>query len=157
MFCQFLLFSKVKKNSLTLSSIMFHQNWLHIVPCAKYNRILLFIHSKCNSLLLLTPVSQSIPLPPPPPQQAQVCSPSPWISFLWKCSFMPYSRFQVCDIMWYVSFSFWLTVLVWKSLVPSMLLQMTLFCSFYGWVVVYCVYIPHLLNPFTCLNPFTFR
>ena len=28
---------------------------------------LLFIHSKCNSLYLLTPKSQSIPLPPPHP------------------------------------------------------------------------------------------
>jgi len=40
--------------------------------------------------------------------------------------------------------------LVWESLVPSMLLQMALFYSFYGWVVFHCVYISHLLNPFTC-------
>ena len=34
-----------------------------------------------------------------------------------------------------------------------MLLQMALFCSFYVWVVLHCVYvphIPHLLNPFIC-------
>ena len=37
--------------------------------------------------------------------------------------------------------------LVWESLVPSMLLQMALFCSFYGWVVFHCVYVSHL-NPF---------
>jgi len=32
----------------------------------------------------------------------------------------------------------------WESLVPSMLLQMALFCSFYGWIVLHCVYIHHI-------------
>ena len=45
--------------------------------------------------------------------------------------------------------------LVWESLVPSLLLQMTLFCSFYGLVVFHCVYIPQFLNPFICW--WTFR
>lgn len=36
--------------------------------------------------------------------------------------------------------------LVWES----MLLWMALFCSFYGWVVFYWVYVPHLLNPIVC-------
>ena len=40
-----------------------------------------------------------------------------------------YIRFQICDIIWYLSFSD-LLQLVWESLVPSMLLQMTLFCRF---------------------------
>ena len=31
----------------------------------------------------------------------------------------------------------------WESLVPSMLLQMTLFCSSCGWIVFHCVYVPH--------------
>ena len=39
----------------------------------------LLIHSKCISLHLLTPNSQSIPLPPP--WQPQVCSPCPWVCF----------------------------------------------------------------------------
>ena len=34
--------------------------------------------------------------------------------------------------------------LVWESLVPSMLLQMAIFCSFYVWVVFHCVYIHHI-------------
>ena len=33
----------------------------------QYSRTSLLIHSKCNSLRLLTPNSPSIPLPPPPP------------------------------------------------------------------------------------------
>ena len=32
---------------------------------------------------------------------------------------------------------------------------MALFCVFYGWVVFHRIYIPHLLNPFTCW--WTFR
>ena len=34
--------------------------------------------------------------------------------------------------------------LVWESLVLSMLLQMELFCHFYGWVVFHCIHVPHL-------------
>ena len=31
-----------------------------------------------------------------------------------------------------------------------MLLQMALFHSFYGWVVLHCIYVPHLFDPFIC-------
>ena len=37
--------------------------------------------------------------------------------------------------------------LVWLSLGPSMLLQMALFHSLYGWVIFHCIYV-HLLYPF---------
>ena len=47
-------------------SIVVYPRKLDIVPWL-YSRTLLFIHSKCNSLHLPTPNSQSIPLPPPPP------------------------------------------------------------------------------------------
>ena len=36
-----------------------------------------------------------------------------------------------------------------------MLLQMSLFCSFYGWVIFHYVYVSHLLNPVICR--WTFR
>ena len=48
-----------------------------------------------------------------------------------------------------------LTDLVWSSLGPSMLLQMTLFHSLYGWVIVHCIHVPRLLHPF--LHQWTFR
>ena len=48
-----------------LSSVMSYPRILAIVPCAIYSRISLLIHSKGNSLHLLTPSSQSIPLPYP--------------------------------------------------------------------------------------------
>ena len=125
-----------------------------------HSRISLLIHSKCNSLHLLTPDSQSIPLPLPPPWQPQVCSPSPWVSFLWKGSFVPYIRFR-----YVISYGICLSLsnllhLVWDFLVSSRLLKMTLLCSFYGWVVFYIyiytyIYMTHPLNPFFC--QWTFR
>ena len=38
---------------------------------------------------------------------------------------------------------------VWQSLGPSMLLEMALFHSFYGWEIFYCIYIAHLYR-FIC-------
>ena len=58
-----------------------------------HSRIPLLIHPKGNILHLFTPSSQSLPHPPLPPWQPQVYSPSPWLSFLWKGSFVPYVRF----------------------------------------------------------------
>ena len=38
--------------------------------------------------------------------------------------------------------------LIQQFLGPSMLLQMALFHSFYGWVIFHCIYVPHLHYPF---------
>ena len=87
-FCQF---STVQQSDpalfLTLSSIVLHLKWLDGFPVL-FSRILLLVHSRCNSLHLLTPESQSLPVPRPPPWQPQIYSPSPWFSFLWKCAFV---------------------------------------------------------------------
>jgi len=79
--CQFLLYSKVTQSYVYLY-IFFScylpscsTPWDRILSSLLYSRTSLLIHSKCNSLYLLTPASQSIPLFPPPPQQPQVCSP----------------------------------------------------------------------------------
>ena len=40
-----------------------------------------------------------------------------------------------------------------QSLGPSVLLQITLFHSF-NWLILHCIYVPHLLYPFLCLWPF---
>ena len=60
-----------------------------------HSRISLLIHSKCSSLHLVTPSTQSIPIPPHPPRQPQVYFPSPGFSFLWKSSFVLCIRFQI--------------------------------------------------------------
>ena len=70
---------------LKLSSIMSPHKWLAIVPCAIQQNLIWLIHSKCNCLRLLTPNSQSIPLPPSPPRQPQVYFPSPWVCFFFSC------------------------------------------------------------------------
>ena len=136
---------------LTLSSIKFHHKWLDIILCATEQNLIAY-RSKCNSLYLLAPNSQSIPLLPPPPWQPQFCSPCPWVCIFsvdrYICAIYhsPYTR----DIIWYLSFSFRLTSLIWESLVLSILLQWHDFVLFYGWVVLHWVYVLHLLNPFIC-------
>ena len=63
---------------LTLScSITSHQTSFPVL----YSKIPLLIHSKGNSLHILTPNSQSLLLHPPLFWQPQVCSPCPWFFF----------------------------------------------------------------------------
>ena len=38
--------------------------------------------------------------------------------------------------------------LVWYFLGPSMLLQMALFNSFYGWVILHCICVSHFMYPY---------
>ena len=58
-----------------------------------YSRTLLFIHSKCNSLHLLTPNSQSVPLPPPLPfgNHKSVLSTTEYYSAIKKSEIMPFA------------------------------------------------------------------
>ena len=109
-----------------------------------HSRISLLIHSKSNSLHLLTPSSQSLPLLPPPPRATT----SLFSMIFFSLERLLYIRYQI----WVISYDICISLFdlfhsVWESLVPSMLLQMAWFCSFYGWVVFHCVYIPHLPNP----------
>ena len=123
-----------------------------------YNRISLLIHFKCNSLYLLTPDSQSIPLfslfPHPGNEK----------SVLQGHEFLFCVKVHLCHILdsrykWYhmhLFFSFWLTslsrrvsnfihvaandiifIFLWLNSIPS------------------CIYTPHLLNPVIC--QWTFR
>ena len=136
-------------------TIMIHHKWLDIFPSATQQDPLL-INSKGNSLHQLTQNSQSFPLPPSSSLLATTCLFPKCVSFfLWKGTFVAYIRFQISDITWYLSFYFWCFSLNMRALVPSMSLQMRLLCSFYGWVVFHCVYIPLLINLFIC--QWTFR
>ena len=155
----FLLYNKVTQSHihiyilfLTFSSIRLHHKWLDIVP----SRISLLIHSKGNSLYLFTPDSQFIPLPPLPPWQPQLCSPCPWVSFLWKGLFVKYIRFQIYVISYMVCVFFWLISLSMRvSNSIHVAANGIYFVLFYGQVVFHCVYIPYLLNPLIC--QWTFR
>ena len=71
MLCQFLLYSKVMQSYIymhSLSYIIFHNNLSQETGYSSLCYTSLLIHSKCNSLHLLTPNSPSILLPPPPPR-----------------------------------------------------------------------------------------
>ena len=61
-------------------SIMFYYKRLDRVPLL-CTRTSLLTHSKCKSVHLLSPNSQSFPHPPPPIWQPQVCSLCLWVCF----------------------------------------------------------------------------
>ena len=94
---------------LALSSIMLHHKWVDIVPSDIY-RISLLIHSKCNSLHLLTPDFQSIPSLSLPPSSASLFSKSTSLFFCGKICLCRILDFRYKPI-WHLSFSFWLTSL----------------------------------------------
>ena len=100
-FWPFLLYNKVTEWHihiyilfLTLSSIMFHRNWLYIIPCGIQQDLIVYPlqRQQFASINVRLP---GHPTPSPSPWQPQLCSPSPWVSFLWKGSFVPYIRFQI--------------------------------------------------------------
>ena len=77
------------------------------------SRTWLLIRSICNNLHLPTPTFQPIPLLSSPPWQSQVCSPCLWLCFCSVDMFICAIFYIPCisDIIWYLSFSFWLTSL----------------------------------------------
>ena len=77
------------------------------------NRTLFFTHSLCDSLRLLTPTSHSNPPLDPPPWQPQVCSLCPWSLFVFHRWFICviFQIPHICDIIWYLSLSFWFILL----------------------------------------------
>ena len=78
-----------------------------------YSRTLLFIHSISTSLHLLIPTSTPSLPHPPPPWQPSVCSLCPWFCFCFIDKFICviFQIPHISDIIWYLSFSFWLTSL----------------------------------------------
>ena len=71
------------------SHYMFHHKWLDRVPRDKQQDPIANPSQRLHS----APIYPKLPVPPLPPWQPQVYSASPWFSFLWKCSFVPYIRF----------------------------------------------------------------
>jgi len=97
-------------------------------------------------------IDPKLPIPPPPslspPPQAttSLFSKSMIFFFCWKlclCCILN-TRYEWYHMAFVYLFLIYFSV--WESLLPSMLLQMALFCSFFGWVVFHCVYIPLLPN-----------
>ena len=78
-----------------------------------YSRTLFFIHPTYKSWYLLTPTSRSIPPPPASPLANTSYSLSLWFCFFFKDRFICviFEIPHISHIMWYTSFSFWLTSL----------------------------------------------
>ena len=132
MFCQFLLYSKVTQ-SCTLSYIIFHDVPLqvirYIVPCA-IQQDLIARPLQMQEFLSTNPRLPIHPNPFPSPlnKLKSVLHVHDLFCFVDR-SFVPYFRLLMCDITWCLSFS---DFTKYESLVPSMVLQMALFCPFYG-------------------------
>ena len=135
---QFLLYSKMTQLYIYIYSFPSESipgNRLYLpVLCS---RNLLSTHCKCNSLHLLTSNFPSIPSPAPSSlATTSLFSMSESLSVLHIGSFVPYFRFHVEVVSHGICLSLSDVLrFVWELLVASILLQMALFCSFYGWVV----------------------
>ena len=93
-----------------MAHYMFHHKWLDRVLSATQQDPTANLSRRQHSASIYHKLP-ALPLPPLPPWQPQVCSPSPWFTFLWKGSFVPYKIPDIRDVVWYLSFSFWLTSL----------------------------------------------
>ena len=136
-FCQLLLLSNVAQSYmythiffLTSSSIVFHQKWLDVIPCTVQQGLIagpLWMQESAS----LDPRLWVHPTASASLWHPQVCSSSACVSFLWEGSFVPCIRFQIEVTSYGIRLS--LSDVLhsgWESLVPSLLLQVALFCSF---------------------------
>ena len=112
-----------------------------------HSRISLLIHSKGNSLHLLTPSSQSTPsLPRPLGNHKSIILQVHEFLFCGKFHLCHILRFYICDIIWHLSFSFWLISLSMRVSSSIHVAANGIIFSFYGWVVFHCVYIHHIFR-----------
>ena len=97
-------------------------------------------------------VHTSIPIfkfVPPPLLSINLFSPSVSIFALQIGPSIPF--FNIYLLIYDVCFSLSdLVHSVWQFPGPSTSLQMTLFCSCYGWIIFHCIYTSHLLYSFIC-------
>ena len=60
---------------------------------------------------------------------------------------------HISDIIWYLSFSVWLTSFT-MIISRSIHIDANGIVSFYVWVIFHCIYAPDLLHPFLCQGTF---
>ena len=128
-----------------------HKAWADLpVLCGCFPLAILYLVvyiCQCHSLTL-----SQLSLPPP-----RVLK-----SILYVCIFIPilplgssehffFFRLHIYVLAYGIGFSLSdLLHSVWQTLGPPTSLQITPFHLFYGWVIFYCIYVPHLLYPFIC-------
>ena len=121
--------------------IMLHHKWLDTVPRATQQDLIAYQFQR-QYATTKTPKFPIHPIPSPSPLATTGLFSKFMIFFSLKGSFVLYIRFQIQEISYGTCFSISdLLHLVWESLVPSMLLQMALFCSFL-WLssIPLCIY-----------------
>ena len=135
MFCQFLLYSKVTQSYIHIhffSLIILHHvpSQVIIVPCAIQQDLI--AHAPQMQEFVSTKLRLPVhPTPSSSPQQTQVCLHIHDLFCFVDRSLVPYFRPHIQMILYGVRlFPTYFTQ--YESLVPSILLQMALFCSFYG-------------------------
>ena len=119
-----------------------------------YNRSLLVIHFKYSSVFMSIPNSLSFPRHPSPSNHKlilQVCESLCFVSSFVSFLFGFHIKGMSSSIFPYLSD---LVHAVWHSLVQLCCCKWHYFILFNGRVILYCVYVPHLLYPFLC---WTFR
>jgi len=149
--CQFLLYSKVTQSYIHSFS---HAIFYHVLPPELgYGSLCYTVEPHCLSILnVVASTNPKLPVHLIPPTLGTTSMFSMSVKQMSVNLLLLYRKFHLCDILdstckWYhVAFSFWLIHLIWESQVPSMLLQMALFLSFYDWIVFHCMYIPYLHN-----------
>ena len=115
------------------------------VPDSRIPLAICFIH---DSVHMSIPISQFIPIPSP----AHVHTVSTSVSLSLPCKqvhLYQFSRFHIPilidNICFFLSDYF---TLYNRYSGPSTSLQVTQYCSFYGWGIFHCIYVPHLLYSF---------
>ena len=156
MFRQFLLYSKVTHKYILFLTlfIMFHHLWLDIVPSAIQQDLTAHPFQR-QQFASINPIFPVHPTPFPLGNHKSALQVHELL-FCGKLHLCLYIRFQICDITWCLSFSFWLTSLSMRvSSSIHVVANGIIIVLFYGWVIFHCVHIPRLLNPIIC--PWTSR
>ena len=112
----------------------------YYLPSQCYTVFPWFPHTMCANYNNLNP------LVPSSPPALPHCSPLESVNLLLFCSFsfalLLYSTNEENHLIWYLSFSAWLISL---SIISSSSIHVVANGRFssYGWIVFYCVYVPH--------------
>ena len=135
---------------LTLSSIMLHHKWLDIVN-SDIQQDLIAYPFQMQAFASINSIFRVHPTPSPCPLGSHR-------SVLHIHGFLCCGKVHLCHILdsrykWYhmaFVFHFWLTLLSMRATSSNHAAANGIILLFYGWIVLHCVYILILLNPFLC-------
>ena len=158
--CQFLLYSLMTHSYLYIHSLSYSIFHYGLSQETGYSSLCYTVGCHCLSILNVIVCIYQPPVPHPShffaphPWHPQVCSLHPWVCFCFVGRFICAIFWipHISDIVWYVSFSFWITSLSTRISRCIHVAANGIFVAVVlsSWVVFHCTYVPHLLNPFIC-------